>query len=356
MPQRSRRPAGRRCAALLAASGLLLAGSVLPAAAGPFGAVARPPAGPAAENPVVWSVRPTPVDGQAERSNFTFSLRPNQRVEDSIRIRNFGRNPLRLEVYAADARTTDNGAVDLLPSGQPSKRVGTWVSVQRRSVELTPGELVDVAFTLTVPDNAESGDHTGGIVTALRSPAAGGREVSVEQRLASLVQVRVDGPLRPAVAVTSLSADYKGTANPFGKGEVVVTWTATNTGNVRMGAQQAVRTSGPFGLDDERIFLDPMPELLPGDSFTTSARVPGVAPTIRSSVEVELRPLATRAGDEFGAEVAIAKRSTGTWSIPWVLLVLLLFFMAAPAVAIWQFPQVVRRRTTAEPSVASKAS
>ncbi len=331
--RRTRRTRIRRLCAAVLAVGFLAA----PASA----AVPTPPT--ETRPVVVWSVRPTPVEGQAERSNFTYSLQPNQTIEDSVRIRNFGRNPLRLEVYASDVRATDTGALDLLPSGEPPRRVGTWIKLERTSVDLAPGELADVPFTLTVPENAESGDQTGGIVSALTSPASGGEPVKVEQRLGNLVQVRVDGPLRPALSVSKLDVDYRGTANPFGKGEVLATWTVTNIGNVRMGAQQAVRASGPLGLDGKRVFLDPMPELLPGDSHTSTAVVRGVAPTIRSSVEVELRPLATRPGDDFGADVAIVKRSAGTWSMPWTLLLLLALVVAAPVATIWRWPQLMRR-------------
>lgn len=337
MPQRRphRAHARRLCAALLAIGVVAIAPAVADTGDQPT---------PAARAPVVvWSVRPTPVEGQPERANFNYELRPNEAVTDSVRIRNFGRNPLRLDVYASDARTTDSGALDLLPSGETPRRVGTWIELDRATVDLAPGELVDVPFTLTVPENAESGDQTGGIVSALTSPASGDDPVKVEQRLGNLVQVRVDGPLRPALSVSALDVDYRGTANPFGKGEVLATWTVTNTGNVRMGAQQAVRASGPLGLDGTRVFVDPMPELLPGDAHTSTAVVRGVSPTIRSSVEVELRPLATRAGDEFGAEARIVKRSAGTWSMPWTLLLLLSLLVAAPAGLIYRRPQLMRR-------------
>ncbi|MGQ0845352.1 MAG: WxL protein peptidoglycan domain-containing protein [Sporichthyaceae bacterium] len=300
-------------------------------------AVPAPAAGTSAEapGPTVWSIRPTPVEGQPERSNFAFALAPTQSLADSVRIRNFGRSPLGLTLYASDARTAAGGALDLLPAGEAPRRVGAWIRLERSSVELAPGELVDVPFTLTVPQDAESGDLVGGIVSALSTQATGDGPVRVEQRLANLVHLRVDGTLRPALTVSSLSVDYRGTANPLGRGEVVATYTVVNSGNVRMAAQQALRVRGPLGLEGRRIFLDPLPELLPGDTRTVTARLPGVAPTVRSSVQVELRPLATRPGEEFGAEVAIAKRTTGTWTVPWTLLGLLALLVGASVGGLW---------------------
>lgn len=341
MPKRLRRApwprfgAARFGAAVLGAAVLgagLLCGGAGSATAG-LGMGAGAPAVLAETGTVAWSVRPSPAQGQSERANFSFEAKPNQRIEDSVRVRNFGRNPLPLTVYATDARTSQTaGVVELLAADEQPREVGRWISLEKMSLDIASGGFVDVPFTLTVPGDA-GGDYTGGIVTSLNAAAPAGGSVLVDRRLGNLVQVRVDGPLRPELEVGALSAEYRGSANPAGKGEIRVSYTVENTGNVRMSAQQAVTASGPLGLDKRRVFLDPVPELLPGDSLTLTARMPGIAPTIRTSVEVELRGLPTRAGDQFGVE-AIATSSTGIWSVPWTLLLLLSVLLVGPAATI----------------------
>jgi hypothetical protein len=59
-----------------------------------------------------------------------------------------------------------------------------------------------------------------------------------------------------------------------------------------------------------------------------------------------LQPVATRPGDQFGADVATAKRSVGTWTVPWTLLLLLGFVLVGPAGAIW----LRQRMTSAAPA------
>lgn len=293
------------------------------------------PAAVAAEGPVAWSVRPAPDERQAPRPNFSFGAQPSATRSDVVRLRNLGRAPLSLVLYAGDARTTDTGGIDLVAAGEKSRDVGAWIDLATDSATLAPGEILDVPFKVLVPDNAESGDHVGGIVTALAAPDTTAEGLRLDRRLATLVQVRVEGPLRPGLAIDAMTTRYRGTANPVGQGEIVATYTVRNVGNVRLSAQQSVEVAGPLGLASRRVFLDAMPELLPGNSLVLTARMPSVTPLLRSRLTVELRPLATVPGDDFAATVPVAAASASAWTVPWSLLVALAFLAGAPAGALW---------------------
>ncbi|XVU28540.1 WxL protein peptidoglycan domain-containing protein [Actinoplanes sp. CA-054009] len=296
------------------------------------------PGAAASADTLTWSVRPTPIAGQPDRPNFTYDLRPGQTVKDSIRVRNYGDEPLSLSVYASDALTTSSGALDLLPAGAEPVDVGKWITLERRNIEVPAQKFVDVPFAMTVPGKAESGDHTGGIVTSYVSRETEGRAVTVDRRLGTRMYVRVSGPLQPQLDVSGLTMSYAGNLNPFGPGRLRVTYTVTNTGNVRMGAEQVVTTSFPGG----ETTLPPMPELLPGDKLTFRAEVGGVWPTVRTKAEVRLRMVPTRPGDVFDAPVVAVGGSA--WTPPLPQLVVLLTVVLTLVLARWRR----RRRRSSE--------
>ncbi len=282
-------------------------GRALLAAAIPLAGVLLPgtPAAAAPDTSLTWSVRPTPTEKSPQRPNFAHDLAPGQRIEDSIRVRNFGNKPLPLTIYSSDALNTSSGALDLLPAATPPSDVGKWIVLGKAAIEVPANGHVDVPFTMVVPSAAEPGDHTGGIVTSYRAPGTDdkGRAVIIDRRLGTRMYVRVAGALRPELTVSEVRTEYKGNTNPLEPGDVRVSYTVTNTGNVRIGAEQTIVVPGGLGLPGIEATLDPMPELLPGNSLDYSMLVPGIWPTFRTTATVELRPTPSRQGEELDPAV-----------------------------------------------------
>ncbi len=346
-PTGRRRPSGLLAAAVVAMLGGALAlGPSAVAADNPTpGTIGGAPSAESQEeNTLTWSVRPTPREEGDNRPNYLLDVKAGDVVKDAIRVRNFGKTELPLTIYASDAITTSTGAIDLLPAGETPRDVGAWIELERSELRIAPGEHVDVPFTMTVPSNAESGDHTGGIVTSYIAPGQDddGQPVKLDRRLGSRVQVRVDGELRPGLSITDFQTSYDGTANPAGKGDMTVTYTVTNTGNVRMSALQTFKVAGPFGLSGKTADLNPMPELLPGNSLTMSSTLSGVWPILRNSADLEVRPVPTRPGDNFPA-LKSAKAASGQWTIPWTLVFLLLLGAAGTSGTILARRELQRR-------------
>jgi hypothetical protein len=342
------RPARRLAAplaGLTAVGALLLTASPAPATSAPAAAAHLPAADaptPEEANTLSWSVRPTPTDTAENRPNYNLTAKGGDTIADSIRVRNFGSRELLLKIYASDARTTETGAMDLLPAGEAPKDVGAWITLEKADLRVPAGEHVDVPFTMSVPDNAESGDHTGGIVTSVVAESTNdkGEPVKLDRRLGTRVQVRIDGPLRPLLQLSGMTTSYNGSANPVGRGRMNVTYTVTNTGNVRMAADQGVTVKGPLGFGSRKAKLEAMPELLPGNSLTLSTDVPAWA-TLHTSTNVRLVPKPVREGDDF-AELGTVAASTGDWVVPWSTLALLALAGAGAGGAV-----AVRRRQAA---------
>ena len=298
---------------------------VLLAALGLLGVGAGPAT--AADGDVSWEVATASNDFGSGRQNYSYTLEPGGRLEDGLVVANHGTTPLHLAVYAADGFTGSKGRLDLVTRDAKSTRVGAWVHAGRPDVTVAPGASAEVPFTVTLPDDAASGEYMGGIVTSLTQAGAADRRLGIRIRL------RVGGDLRPRLSVADLRVRYAGTSNPFGKGRATVTYTIHNTGNAILGARQAVSVSGPFGSFAARAGrIDDSPQLLPGDSWKVSVPVPGVAATPRLTGTVTLVPLLTDASGSV-APLAVVKATTNAWSTPWAPLLLVVVVLCGLVLA-----------------------
>lgn len=330
--RRRRRPWSRR--ALRAAVAAAALGVVAPfplVAVGPPAAATSAALAQSTEVPVSWSVRPAPMPGIDQRPNFVYEAEPGETIHDALVVENLGSVELVLGVYASDAFNTDEGGIDLLAAGAQASDVGRWVRPEQRAITVPAGGAVEVPFTVQVPEDATSGDHTGGIVTSLTvsEPDVAGNQVRIERRLGSRLHVRVDGELVPELSFIAFEIEHRPNANPFAPGSVVARYTVENTGNVRLRATRELRVDGSIGSTRISEGAD-MAELLPGNSLELTQEIGDVWPTFGTTVEVELRPY-----DAWGSSLdvlprpVIARTSQTFLPLPQLVAVAVLVLMGA---------------------------
>lgn len=262
---------------------------------------------------ITWGIQPASSGDSATRAAFTYELDPGAVIDDAVRITNFSEAPLTLRVSAHDAFNTDSGGFDVVTSEVTSVDVGSWVTLDVGEVTVPARGSVDVPFRTSVPSNASPGDHAGGIVASMRVDGvdADGNKVSIDNRVGTRMYVRVTGPARPALAVTSLSIDFEGSGVIGVDGTAVVSFAVRNTGNLRLSAMPTVTVTGPFGIGERRVDLGAMPELLPGGEFSTKVRV-DARRLGRLNAELTLVPTVPILGP--------IETSTSSWAIPWRVL------------------------------------
>ncbi|MER8041437.1 hypothetical protein [Streptomyces sp. NPDC094032] len=319
----------RRLATALAAC-LLAALPAAPASAAPAPAPAAAPAlpgdgGAGHTGRTTFGVQPSSAKRPDARPHFSYGATPGAVVKDHIAVFNYGTAPLTLRVYAQDAFTTADGGFDLYAADRRPTGVGAWVALRPGRVTVPARSHTVVPFTLTVPPGATPGDHTGGIVASLSAVRTDreGSKVAVDQRVGARIYVRVAGDLAPRLAVEDLSTAYHGTANPFGTGEATITYTVRNTGNVRLGARQAVEVRDPLGGAARVAKIRDVPELLPGDSLRVTATATGVLPAFSDTTTVTVDPAPVR-GDIRHRILPRVTRTAGFTAVPWASLALLL--------------------------------
>lgn len=269
-----------------------------------------------------WSVVPADESGPDGRRAVENDLDPGESVSDRFAVRNVSDVEVTFALTAADGFYTRNGRFDILPADQESVDSGTWITLPDE-VTVPAGETAIVPFELTVPDNAEPGDHAAGITASVLSVQTGddGANVGVESRVGFRVTTRVTGELTPQPVIEAVTADYLLTWNPLKPGQVTATFEVVNDGNTILLVQGAVNAGGqsaPFPAEGE----NPQ-ELLPGDSRSFSVVVDGVWPLFAVPVEVVVAPtMLTMTGET--SDVTPVSSSVTVWAMPWPQLIIVI--------------------------------
>ncbi|MEV4312599.1 DUF916 domain-containing protein [Actinocrispum sp. NPDC049592] len=292
--------------------------------------------------PVTFGVRPATETAPDNRNNFSYGATPGAVVRDFVAVSNVSETPIGLKVYASDAFNTPEGGYDLLASGKQPTDIGAWTKTRDHQVSVPGRSVVIVPFTVTIPADATPGDHAGGIVAALTTEQtnAQGQKVSVEQRVGARIYLRVAGELRPELSVQDLTASYDGQF--FGRGDATVTYTVKNTGNVRLGATQAVKVSTPWGSSVDSDPVETLPELLPGGAVKKSTVVHGLLPAGWLTANVHLVPIPPAGTSD--PRVPDVEQDSSFAAVPWVVLAALVF------IAVLIVPARIRKRRRVKPS------
>ncbi|MGA7148871.1 MAG: hypothetical protein WBX17_10335, partial [Microbacterium sp.] len=247
-------------------------------------------------------------------------LDPGETVEDHFAVRNVSAQTVEFALTAADGFYTRNGRFDILASGEESVAAGTWIDIPE-SVTVGAGETAVVPYSITVPENAEPGDHAAGITASVLSVQEGdGAAVGVESRVGFRVTTRVTGELTPAAEIQNLSGDYALSWNPFRPGDLTVSFDVENTGNTILLAQGNVAAGGR-----DAVFPGPneqAQELLRGDTRSLSVVVDDVWPLFLLPTTVTVAAtVITMEGEQSTLEPVTAE--VLVWAVPWPQLMLL---------------------------------
>ena len=242
-------------------------------------------------------------------------------MKDAVTLYNLSNVQLTFQLYATDARNTEDGGFDLLPKATKPTDVGTWVTMPQSAITLAPRTQATLPITINVPDTATPGDHVGGIVAS--SPTVGlgpdGKTVLLDRRTGPRIYLRVAGPLNPHLTVEKLKVSYHPALNPF-SGSADVTYRIANRGNVRLQGTQQVSASGVLGVLGGGKHKSKVPEILPGQSIPMHFKLTGVGAAFLDFGNVRLTPQAIGGT---GAGSASSWRAL-TLALPYTIIVLLL--------------------------------
>lgn len=315
-----KRQIGRR----LAVAGLALAG--LPLAAAPAAATGSTPspapgAGKVITVPadtVTFAVATSNGRTNDGRTAFTFETKPGRVVRDSVIVYNLGKVKATLALYPIDGITASDGTFSLAQLTDRQKAFGRWARLSRNLVVLPGGASVVVPFSVTIPQDADPGDVTGGIVVSdvpkRPNVTSVQQQLAVATRIGIRTVVRVQGRLRASLAVDQVSSSFEPSITTPGFGRLTVSWRVTNDGNVGVGAEQAVGVTMPFGIATASATPARLRSILPGDSVVQTATFENVFAGVRLTSQVTATPVVLE-GQVPGA--AAGASSDTVWAISW---------------------------------------
>lgn len=244
---------------------------------------------------------------------------------DDVAVINLSDAPLAVDVYTADVTNGSDGALDVAASTDKKQLAGGWVTLGETKVDLAaqsnkagPG-LKLVPVTITIPKNAEPGDHLAAVlasVTAQGKPGENAPAINLEHRVGVRVYVTVQGTIRPGLSIKDVRTHFR-PGSTFGPGSLDVEYTLTNSGNVRVGVKPSVRATGPFGASPHTADGTAIAELLPHASVTQKVSFDGVFPAGLENVVVSAAAVAAQGGSDPG--IGTVHASSWTWLWTWVL-------------------------------------
>ncbi|MFE6228092.1 WxL protein peptidoglycan domain-containing protein [Streptomyces sp. NPDC057854] len=308
----------RKLYALLLSAALLLLGA---------------PAAQAADNGE-WAVYPAAAR-LGERPYFFLTADPGTTLRDRVTVANKTAAPLTFRLYGADAYNTErDGGFALRTLTERQTGTGAWIRPARTTVTVPARSSATVPFTLTVPADADPGDHPGAVVALDEriTPGGGAVAMGVQRAVGARVYLRVNGPAVPALAVEDVTLEQDRPVVPGTRDSTaVLTYTLHNRGNVTLDPKVVLTAEGLFGrtLLDRDLAQVPS-ELLPRQRIRLTERWIG-SPQLDWG---ELTLVAT-------AKDVRASAGVGFLALPW-LLAAVLFLGAAGGLAGWR----IRRRRT----------
>lgn len=272
-----------------------------------------------------WALVPAgPRGGTSTRPDFSYSGAPGTVIEDAVTLMNLGNADLPFRLYATDAFNNDDGLFSLFTADQVPTDVGSWVDLDLDSMFLDAGREVTIPFTVTIPEDAVAGDHSGGVVAS--SPTVGsagdGQSVTIDRRIATRLFVRVIGPVEPVLAVTDVRTRYRHAADPL-SGSASVAFRIENRGNVRLRGESSVTVEGPLGQGRREGVVVEFDELLPGEGFDATVVVEDVPALFLLRTTVEVNGVELAGGEEIGAISRTARDFAPPVTLLLVLLVVL---------------------------------
>ncbi len=319
---------------------LALACGVLLGASGPAGATTPTPA-PSATAPesardlASFGIAPSGPSKPDQRPFVSMVVSPGTVAYDHVALLNQAGAPIELRVYGSDVVMADGGGLSARPEADASSDAGSWIAVDGASAVTVPAQTdrgfgyTVVPFSISVPTNAEPGDHVGGLVASLVSVGEGGGDtpgIELDQRVVARIYVQVKGDLAPGLEVVEVGTVWRPGLLGAGPGRVTVEYTIRNTGNTRMAVEPAVAVEGPFGLARRSVVDKRVDELLPGGEVRRSTTVGGVVPLVFERVTVTARGVAPASGVD--PHLDPVSHGVRMWAVPWSVLALLLLVVA----------------------------
>jgi len=188
------------------------------------------PANPRADNPRTQSI-------------FIIEAKPGSRTDDAIQVINNSTETKTIAIYAVDSQKSSDGAFACAQAADERKSVGSWIALEKNQITLEPRTNETIPFAVTIPPNAEVGEHNGCIAIQDTSPAAQSSHNGVVLSFRSALRVVVTVPGQVSAKLRLLGVKTQEASSQ----KLRVTPVVQNDGNVSVDAEFDVELLDIFG-------------------------------------------------------------------------------------------------------------
>jgi len=198
---------------------------------------------------------------ESSKSWFIYTLKPEEIKKSKVDIKNDSDQSVDLKIYPVDAVTTKDGSFAPQSEDVTKDGVGIWIKMPISELSLNPKETKTVDFTITVPQNAEIGDHMGAIIIQNKKTTGTEKNTSVQvvNRLGARIYISIPGE---KISKLEISAFDKTMEN----GKVIFQLTLANQGNTRITPKGEIEIKDKFGNMIDKIDITQR-EVFPKDTI-----------------------------------------------------------------------------------------
>lgn len=152
------------------------------------------------------SLEPASIDrsNPQERGWFLYNVKPGDTITDTVVVRNATAFDTKIQLNANDATVTTDGTFSLSPNDVPNTQLGSWISLSQTTLPVAANESLAIPFTLSVPQDAKSGEYAGGL-SAIIVDEDQTTGVGAKLRLGVRMYLTVDGELNLNPSISSMS-------------------------------------------------------------------------------------------------------------------------------------------------------
>jgi hypothetical protein len=193
-----------------------------------YGGIGGRPAFPQLENPRTQSI-------------FVHTLEPGVVKSEGVRVINNTKDAKMITLYATDSTPSTDGAFACKQKSEISMGVGSWITLESSVVEIPSMSSQIVPFTITVPENADTGEQNGCIlIQEIKEKTPGQSGATLSIRTGLRVAITIPGDIVKRLELTEFLVIKDDS-------QIVLSPQVTNTGNVSVDTELKVVTKNIFG-------------------------------------------------------------------------------------------------------------
>jgi hypothetical protein len=187
---------------------------------------------------------------------FEEDLNPGDIIQKKVTITNNSDVLQNIISEVADFYYDENGSMKFVEESDNNPATSSlkkWLSYETKEFSLNPRESKDVTFTISIPQNADTGGHYGVMFLRTKSNSDSAGSIGISSRVGVLVLVTIPGDVKRIGTVSDFkigTLNEKNILSPqsfFEKGPIGFSFKVTNSGNSHFKPVGNITITDTFG-------------------------------------------------------------------------------------------------------------